>query len=251
MRDADPSVMSTIDKQTLIVIPTYNERENVEQFVSAVRRELPAASVLVVDDNSPDGTGVVVEQIAKEDDQVFVLRRSGKLGLGSAYLDGFGWGLERDFERFFEMDADFSHDPRQLGSFRAALDAGADVVVGSRAVPGGRVEGWGLGRHLLSKGGSLYARLVLGVATRDLTTGYKAFTRRALLALGLERVRSNGYGFQVELTYRALRSGLAVVEIPIVFVDRRVGHSKMDQRIFVEALLVVWKLRFEAVRGRL
>lgn len=249
--DLESSRMAKQDAPTLIVVPTYNERDNIERFITAVRQALPEASLLVVDDNSPDETWAIVERMATDDAQLHLLRRPGKMGLGTAYLDGFRWGLARDFERFFEMDADFSHDPAHLGAFRAALDDGADVVVGSRAVSGGRVEGWGLGRHVLSKGGSLYARAVLGVDTRDLTTGYKAFTRRALQSIELERVRSNGYGFQVEMTFRALRHGLKVVEVPIVFVDRRVGRSKMDRRIFFEALWVVWKLRFDAVSGRL
>jgi dolichol-phosphate mannosyltransferase len=243
--------MSNSDERTLVIIPTFNERENIEAFVAAVRAALPPASILVVDDNSPDRTGAIVDGLAKHDTRLFVLHRPEKLGLGTAYLAGFGWGLERGYERFFEMDADFSHDPEQLPAFLAALDCGADVVVGSRGIPGGRVEGWGLGRHVLSKGGSLYARLVLGVRVRDLTTGYKAFTRRALLSVDLARVRSNGYGFQVEMTYRALRRGLKLVETPIVFVDRRVGRSKMSRRIFFEAVLLVWKLRFDAITKRL
>src|SRR5512145_1383349 len=233
--------MAKLDEQTLIIVPTYNERNNIEAFVRELRQTLPNASILVVDDNSPDGTGKLVDAMIEKDDKLFVLHRPGKQGLGVAYRVGFGWGLERGYERFFEMDADFSHDPRHLGAFIEALDGGADVVVGSRGVPGGRVEGWGLGRHVLSKGGSLYSRLILGVGTRDLTTGYKAFTRRALLAIGLERIRSNGYGFQVEMSYRALRQGLSLVEVPIVFVDRRVGNSKMSRRIFFEAMLVVWR----------
>jgi len=245
------TLMHTDDKPTLIVIPTYNERENIAQFVATVRSSLPAATILIVDDNSPDQTWAIVERMSIEDAQVHLLRRTRKLGLGSAYLDGFRWGLERGFDWFFEMDADFSHDPKHLSAFCTKLRAGVDVVVGSRGVAGGRVEGWGLGRLVLSKGGSLYARLVLGVGTKDLTTGYKAFTRHALSAIELARVCSNGYGFQVEMTYRALCRGLSVLEIPIVFVDRRVGQSKMDRRIFVEALLVVWRLRFDALTGRL
>lgn len=235
----------------LIVVPTYNERSNLEAFVHAVRRAAPGASVLIVDDNSPDGTGAVADALAGRDERVSVLHRPAKLGLGTAYLEGFRWGLERGFQRFLEMDADFSHDPAQLERFFHALDAGADVVLGSRNVPGGSVKGWGLGRHVLSKGGSLYARLVLGVRTRDLTTGYKAFTRHALKAIALESVRSNGYSFQIEMTYRALRAGLRVVEIPITFVDRRVGQSKMDGTIFAEAVFSVWRLRWDSVRGRL
>lgn len=235
----------------LIVTPTYNERSNLERFVAGVRAAVPEADLLVVDDASPDGTGELADQIAARDPHVRVLHRAGKLGLGTAYLEAFQRGLAQGYERFFEMDADLSHDPKYLADFVRALDDGADVVVGSRNIPGGGVEGWGLGRHVLSKGGSLYSRTILGVPVRDLTTGYKAFTRRALEAIGLEKVRSNGYSFQIEMTYRALRCGMKVVEVPIVFVDRTAGHSKMSRRIFVEAIGVVWRLRAEAVRGRL
>jgi dolichol-phosphate mannosyltransferase len=182
---------------------------------------------------------------------VSVLHRSGKLGLGTAYVEGFRWALARGYDAVFEMDADLSHDPRYVPAFVRALEAGADLVLGSRNVPGGGVEGWGLGRHVLSKGGSLYARTILGVGIRDLTTGFKAFSRRALQAIDIESLRSNGYSFQIETTYRALRAGLRVVEVPIVFVDRRAGQSKMSRRIFAEAVLEVWRLRFDAFRRRI
>ena len=237
--------------KTLIVTPTFNERENLPRFVASVRAVAPEADVMVVDDASPDGTGEVADELAAKDDRVHVLHRPGKLGLGTAYVDAFRWGLQHGFERFFEMDADLSHDPKYLPEFFRALDEGADVVIGSRNVPGGGVEGWGLGRHVLSKGGSLYSRGILGLAVRDLTSGYKAFTRRALEAIDLGRVRSNGYSFQIEMTYRAHLQGMKVVEVPIVFVDRRAGYSKMNRRIFAEAIAVVWKLRVDAARGRL
>jgi dolichol-phosphate mannosyltransferase len=235
----------------LIVIPTYDERSNLEALVSAVLQAAPGAELLVVDDASPDGTGALADSLSNADSRVHVLHRAGKLGLGSAYVDGFRWGLGRHFQRFLQMDADFSHAPEQLSRFLAALDAGADLVVGSRNVPGGAVAGWGLGRLLLSKGGSAYSRAVLGISTRDLTTGYKAFTRSALLRLPLDAVRSNGYAFQIETTFRALCAGLRVVEVPITFVDRRVGQSKMDRRIFLEAVSVVWRLRYEALARKL
>ncbi|HXK19586.1 MAG TPA: polyprenol monophosphomannose synthase [Polyangiaceae bacterium] len=240
-----------LGENALIVVPTYNERSNLEMLITAVLRAAPAAHVLVVDDASPDGTGALADALALRDQRVHVLHRAGKLGLGTAYVAGFRWGLARDFQRFFEMDADFSHDPKQLLRFFAALDSGADLVVGSRNIRGGSVSGWGAGRLFLSKGGSAYSRAVLGVSTRDLTTGYKAFTRRALERLRLEAVRSNGYAFQIEMTFRALRAGMLVVEVPITFVDRRVGQSKMDQRIFLEAISVVWRLRFDALRSKL
>jgi dolichol-phosphate mannosyltransferase len=228
---------------TLVVVPTFNEAENIARLVRAVRQVLPSADVLIVDDASPDGTARIVEALAKDDAHVVLLRRSAKLGLGSAYVAAFGWGLARGYRRFFEMDADFSHDPALLPAFVAALDAGADVVVGSRNVPGGSVSGWGPLRHLLSKGGSLYSRLLLGVDIRDLTTGFKAYTRRALEVIDITTLRSNGYAFQVETTYRALRRGLHVVELPIVFVDRRVGRSKMSRQDVLEAIVGVARMR--------
>ncbi len=230
--------------RTLIATPTYNERENLEPFVSAVRAAAPDADLVIIDDASPDGTGDLADEIAKRDDHVHAIHRPGKLGLGTAYVDAFRWGLGRGYERFFEMDADLSHDPADLPKFFRALDDGADVVIGSRSIEGGGVEGWGPGRHLLSKGGSLYARTILGLRVHDVTAGYKAFTRAALEAIDIERVRSNGYSFQIEMTYRAHVRGLKIVEVPVIFVDRRVGYSKMNRRIFAEAIRVVWKLRF-------
>jgi dolichol-phosphate mannosyltransferase len=234
---------------SLIVVPTYNERDNLALLVGAVFAAVPAAHVLVVDDASPDGTGDVADRLAAADPRVHVLHRAGKLGLGTAYVEGFVWGLARAYRWFFEIDADLSHDPSALPRFFAAFDRGAEVVIGSRSVSGGAVEGWGPHRHVISKGGSLYARLVLGVRVGDLTTGYKGFTRLALETIDPTRVGSNGYSFQIETTYRALRAGLRVEEIPITFVDRRVGKSKMSARIFLEAIVVVWTLRLAALRG--
>jgi dolichol-phosphate mannosyltransferase len=237
--------------RTLIITPTYNERDNLAAFVGSVLAAAPEADVLVVDDASPDGTGALGDELAARDARVRVLHRAGKLGLGTAYLDGFRRALEGGYDVAFEMDADLSHDPCYLPAFLGAIAGGADVVLGSRNVRGGGVEGWGLGRHALSKGGSLYARAILGVGIRDLTTGYKAFTRRALEAIDLGSVRSNGYAFQIETTYRALCKGLRVVEVPIVFVDRRAGRSKMSRRIFAEAIVEVWRLRVDAALRRI
>lgn len=228
---------------SLIVTPTYDERDNLEPFVESVFAVLPEAHILVVDDNSPDGTGQLADEIAARDSRVSVLHRAGKLGLGTAYIEAFQRKLHAGYRFFFEMDTDFSHDPAYLPDFLQAFADGADVVAGSRNIPGGGVEGWGVGRHLLSKGGSLYSRVILGVGIRDLTTGYKGFTRRALETIDLSRVRSNGYSFQIEMTYRALQRGLNVVEVPILFVDRRAGQSKMSKKVFAEAIGVVWKLR--------
>jgi len=235
----------------LIVTPTYNERYNLPLFVRATLEVAPGAHVLVVDDSSPDGTGEVADELAKGDPRIRVLHRPGKMGLGTAYVQAFERGLAEGYRWFFEMDTDLSHDPNYLPAFFAALEGGADVVIGSRNVPGGGVEGWGLGRHLLSKGGSLYSRLILGVPVKDLTTGYKAFSARALRTIDLASIRSNGYSFQIETTYRALLRGLSVKEVPIVFVDRRAGESKMSRRIFAEAVMMVWKLRFAALRGEI
>ncbi len=235
----------------LIVTPTYDERYNLPLFVRATLEIAPGAHILVVDDASPDGTGEVADELAAEDSRVRVLHRPGKLGLGTAYVQGFAQGLKQGYSHFFEMDADLSHDPNYLPAFFRAFEQGADVVVGSRNIPGGGVEGWGLGRHVLSKGGSLYSRVILGVGVRDLTTGYKGFTRRALELIDLPSVHSNGYSFQIETTYRALLRGLRVEEVPIVFVDRLAGRSKMDRKIFAEAVTMVWKLRLAAASGKL
>lgn len=238
-------------QRVLIITPTYNERDNLETFLSLVFAVIPTTDVLVVDDNSPDGTGKLADEIAARDPRVKVLHRPGKMGLGTAYLAGFRRALEDGYDIVFEMDTDLSHDPKYVPEMLRAIEGGADMVIGSRSIPGGGVEGWGPGRHLLSKGGSLYARTILGISVRDVTAGYKAFTRRALQALELDRVKSNGYSFQIELTYRLLQKGMKVVEIPTVFVDRRVGQSKMSRKIFAEAIGMVWKLRAEALLGKL
>lgn len=237
--------------RTLIVTPTYNEKDNLPRFVSAVREAFPEAHLLIVDDNSPDGTGDIADAIAAKDDHVEVMHRAGKLGLGTAYIQAFQRGMAEGYDRFFEMDADLSHDVRYLPAFVRALDEGADVVIGSRNIPGGGVEGWGLGRHVLSKGGSLYSRMILGLGVKDLTSGYKAFTRRALEAIDIGTVHSNGYSFQIEMNFRAVLKGMKVTEVPIVFVDRTAGASKMSRKIFLEAVGVVWKLRAEAVLGKI
>ena len=239
---------AVLGRATLIVTPTYNERANLEAFVEGTLGIAPGAHILIVDDNSPDGTGVLADELAARDKRVRVLHRPSKLGLGTAYTAAFQLGLHEQYQYFFEMDADLSHDPRHLPDFFRELFAGADVVVGSRNVPGGNVMGWGAGRHLLSKGGSLYSRLILGVGVRDLTSGFKAFRRQALEAVLAANVVSNGYSFQIEMTYRALRLGLDVREVPIVFVDRQVGASKMDRKIVLEAVTTVWKLRLRTLR---
>lgn len=223
-----------------LILPTYNEAENVEPIVRAARAQLREGDrILIVDDNSPDGTGAIADRLATEVDGVEVLHRPGKQGLGRAYLAGFQHALAFGAELVLEMDADFSHDPADLPRLIAAAEAGADLVLGSRYVSGGAVTDWGLLRRLLSRGGSWYARRILRVPVRDLTGGFKCFRRSVLEHLDLESVHADGYGFQIELTYRTVMAGFRVVEIPITFRDRRVGESKMNARIALEA---VWKV---------
>jgi dolichol-phosphate mannosyltransferase len=234
------------EDRACVVLPTYDERENLPEIVPQILAASPLLDVLVVDDNSPDGTGAIADEIARWDPRVRVLHRERKEGLGRAYLAGFAEALARGYGRILEMDADFSHDPARLP---ALLAADADVVLGSRYVEGGGTVNWGVGRRVLSRGGSLYARLILGMPVRDLTGGFKCFRREVLESLDLASVRSTGYAFQIELTYRALRRGFRVLEVPITFVDRRVGRSKMSRRIVAEALWMVWKLRFDKAAG--
>jgi len=229
--------------QTLIIIPTYNERENIEPLTAAIFEELPQAHILIVDDGSPDGTGELVDQLARRESRLMAIHRPGKMGLGTAYVAGFRYGLDRDYSYICEMDADFSHDPQYLPHILARARQGADLVLGSRYVSGGGTENWGLGRKIISQGGSLYARSILGVKVRDLTGGFKCFRREVLESIDLESIRSEGYSFQVEMTYRTIKAGFQVAEVPIVFVDRRVGQSKMSRDIFIEAIWMVWKLR--------
>jgi len=231
-----------------VVLPTYNEAENVEPLVAAALAKLPpSARVLVVDDNSPDGTGRIADRLAAEHDAVSVLHRPGKEGLGPAYIAGFRRALAEGAGLILEMDADFSHEPAYLPRL---LDAAgrADLVIGSRYVPGGGVGDWGPLRRAISRGGSAYARFVLGVGVRDLTGGFKCFRREVLEAIDLDAVRSRGYAFQVELTYRAIQCGFEVAEVPIVFRDRRVGASKMSRAIVLEAIWRVPLLRFAGGR---
>jgi dolichol-phosphate mannosyltransferase len=229
-----------------LILPTYDEAENIEPFVRAVTDRLETVgmpyTVLIVDDNSPDGTGRIADRLATEFSQVEVLHRPGKAGLGRAYLAGFRMALQAGADLVLEMDSDFSHDPADLPRLIAAAGA-ADLVLGSRYAPGGGVEDWGLVRRLVSRGGSTYARLVLGVPVRDLTGGFKCFNRRVLEGIDLDRVQANGYQFQIELTYRAVRAGFTVTEVPIRFRERRSGSSKMTPRIALEAVWRVPELR--------
>jgi dolichol-phosphate mannosyltransferase len=235
---------------TLIVIPTYNERDCVRDIVTAVRASVPAATVMVVDDNSPDGTGAIADELAGADPQVRVRHRKGKEGLGAAYLDAFAVGLAEGWEWLVQMDADFSHDPKDVPRLLAALEGGADLAIGSRYVAGGGTQNWGLGRRVISRGGGLYARTALGVGINDLTAGFKAWKADTLRGIDLGAVDARGYGFQIEMTYRTLQNGFRVQEVPILFVDRRVGSSKMSGAIFWEAVTLVWRLRFAIGKGR-
>ena len=230
-------------RRALICLPTYNERENLAAIVAAIHAAVADVDVLVIDDGSPDGTGLLADALAAEDPRVKVLHRARKEGLGRAYLAGFAWALERAYPLVLEMDADFSHDPGHLPALLEAART-ADLVLGSRYVPGGGTVNWTLGRRLVSRGGSAYARAILGVSVRDLTGGFKCFRREVLEALDLASVECSGYAFQIELTYRALKKGFTVVEVPIVFADRRVGKSKMSRRIVLEAMRKVWTMRF-------
>lgn len=243
--------MADRTERGLVIIPTYNERENIERLVPMVLAQDPRLDVLVVDDASPDGTGELVERMAAETPRVHVMRRSGKLGLGTAYLAGFRWGLDRGYVYLFEMDADLSHDPAHLPAFLEAIEK-YDVVLGSRYLEGRvTVVNWPIGRLLLSYFANVYARLVTGLPIADATGGYKCFRREVLEAIDLDRVESEGYSFQIEMSFRAWKKGFRIGEIPIVFADRDVGESKMSKRIIREAVWRVWKLRLLDFFGKL
>jgi dolichol-phosphate mannosyltransferase len=230
--------------KSLIILPTYNEKENLEALVDEIVTRGPY-DALIVDDNSPDGTGAIADRLSKKHQgRVFVLHRKAKEGLGRAYVAGFRWGLARDYDVLFEMDADFSHNPSHLSQFVREIEQGADLVLGSRNIKGGGTRNWSLLRNIISKGGSLYAQAILLSPNRDLTSGFKAFRREVLEALDLDNIRSNGYSFQIEVTHRARQMGFKVKETPIIFHDRKVGTSKMNGKIVLEAMLVVWRIRF-------
>ncbi len=229
----------------LVIIPTYDERENVGPIAAAVNAQLPDADLLFVDDNSPDGTGGLLDSMAAADPRIQVLHRAGKSGLGRAYVAGFQWALERHYRLIFEMDADFSHDPHELPNLVRAA-AGADLVLGSRYVGGIRIINWPLSRLIISKGAATYVRLLTGMPVTDPTGGFKCYRREVLEAIALDRIRSNGYSFQVEMTHTAWMKGFRITEIPIVFADRRSGYSKMSGAIVKEALWMVWKLALRA-----
>jgi dolichol-phosphate mannosyltransferase len=235
----------------LVIIPTYNESENIARIISRTRKALPDAHILIADDNSPDGTGKLADEIASADDHVHVMHRLGKEGLGAAYLAGFEWGLNAGYEVLVEMDADGSHQPEQLPKLLEAL-VDADLVLGSRWVEGGEARNWPKSREILSRGGNLWTRIALGIPLRDATGGYRAFRRKTLLGLGLDNVASGGYCFQVDLAWRALKAGFKVVEVPITFIEREYGDSKMSKRIVIEALVLttMWGIAHRAEQLR-
>lgn len=250
-RGSDAGLEWTSEDRFLVVIPTYNECDNLPRIIPLVLAEDSRIEILVVDDDSPDGTGEVAADIARTEPRVSVLRRDAKDGLGRAYLAGFRWGLERGYRLICEMDADLSHDPQKLPTLIAEAGA-ADVVIGSRYV-GGRVNvvNWPMSRLLISYFGSFYARTITGLPVRDATGGFNCFRREVLEALDLERIQSNGYAFQIELKFRAHRRGFRLQEVPIVFVERDTGESKMSKRIIREAVWMVWWLRIQDLLGRL
>ncbi len=239
-----------LGERGLVIVPTYNESENVTRIVPLILAQDERLDVLVVDDNSPDGTGKLADTLANADPRVHVLHRAGKQGLGKAYLAGFRWALERDYAFIFEMDADFSHDPRHLPEFLAAVQD-ADLVLGSRYRDGKvTVVNWPITRLILSYGANIYARAVTGLRLGDATGGFKCFRREVLEAIPLDAVRSNGYAFQIEMSFRAWKRNFRIAEIPIVFHDRTEGESKMSKRIIREAIWMVWRLRWWAITGR-
>ena len=248
-RAVDATARETAGR-ALVIIPTYNERENIRRIIEQILEQDPRLDVLVVDDGSPDGTGRIVDDLAATDPRVQALHRERKLGLGTAYLAGFRWALAREYAYVFEMDADFSHDPAHLPQFLAAIQD-ADLVLGSRYRFGKvTVVNWPITRLILSYSANIYARLVTGLQLYDATGGFKCFRREVLEAIDLSDVRSNGYAFQIEMSFRAWKRGFRIAEIPIVFVDRTEGESKMSKRIVREAVWMVWRLRWWALTGR-
>ena len=236
--------------KALIVMPTYNERENLPELLRRIFAEKLPIEILIIDDASPDGTGAAADQLAAADPRVHVMHRPGKMGLGSAYVAGFRYALERDYDAIFEMDADFSHNPDSLPEFLRELET-ADLVVGSRYLHGVTVVNWPLRRLILSYLANVYSRVITGMPLKDATGGFKCFRRQVLESLDLSRVKSDGYGFQIEINFKAWRKGFRIREIPILFVDRRAGESKMSRRIVWEAAWMVWRLRILDLLGAL
>ena len=244
------SVEVTGVEKTLVVIPTYNEAQNIPRLLPEILRQSPALDVLVVDDNSPDGTARIVRSMRETEARIHILERQGKMGLGTAYVAGFKFALERDYEFVFEMDADFSHDPNEIPNFLAAA-ASADLVLGSRYTGGVRILNWPMQRLLLSYFANIYTRIMTGLRIDDATGGFKCFRRRVLASIDLDGIRSNGYAFQIEMSFKAWKKGFRISEVPIVFLDRQQGTSKMSKRIVYEAFFMLWKLRWKSLFGKL
>ncbi|HED11650.1 MAG TPA: polyprenol monophosphomannose synthase [Caldithrix abyssi] len=236
--------------KALIIVPTYNESENVRQLVEAIHRYQPEAHILFVDDNSPDGTADLVKEIQQNNSRVHLLSRPGKMGLGSAYIAGFKYGLSKGYDFLFEMDADFSHDPKEIPAFLKNIE-NYDLVLGSRYIKGVNVVNWPLRRLLLSYFANMYSRIATGLPVQDATGGFKCFRREVLESINFKEIKSNGYAFQIELTFRAWKKGFRIKEIPIIFIDRVAGVSKLSKSIMWEAIFLVWKLRFASMFNKL
>ena len=246
-KEKDTSPIETV----LVVMPTYNEKDNIERIVPAVLAQDDRIDMLIIDDGSPDGTGEIVDRISSENPRVNVIHREGKLGLGTAYVCGFKYSLEHDYDLTFEMDADFSHDPAYLPKIIATAEEGYDLVVGSRWVDGGGIENWPKSRERLSRWASIYTRIVTGLPIHDSTAGFQAFRKRVFKELDLDGIHSDGYSFQIETKFKVWRKGFWIKEFPIIFRDREMGESKINRKIVYEAFFIVWLLRIEAILGRI
>jgi len=236
--------------KAIIVVPTYNEYENVERLVGEIHRFQPQVNILFVDDSSPDGTSDLIKKIQRENSNIYLLERQGKMGLGSAYIAGFKFALEKGFEYIFEMDADFSHDPKEIPNFLEAIELN-DLVLGSRYIKGVNVVNWPLKRLLLSYFANMYTRIITGISVRDSTGGFKCFRRKVLEDIDFSNIKSNGYAFQIEINFKAWKKGFRLKEIPIIFIDRVFGQSKLSKKIMWEAIFLVWKLRFNSLFGKI
>jgi dolichol-phosphate mannosyltransferase len=237
-------------EKTLVVTPTYNEADNIEKFIGQVLAQHPSVEMLIVDDNSPDGTAAIVEKMMEREPRIHILKRPGKMGLGTAYVDGFRYAIARGYDYIFEMDADFSHNPEEVPKFLAKAKE-CDLVIGSRYTNGVRVVNWPIRRLILSYSANVYTRIITGMPLKDATGGFKCFRRRVLEAIDLDRVHSNGYAFQIEMNFKAYSKGFKLCELPIIFADRTSGQSKMSKKIVYEAVFMVWKLKFKKITGRL
>jgi dolichol-phosphate mannosyltransferase len=245
-----PYAKTMSNLKSLVIIPTYNELENLPRMIPAVLSQDESIHILIVDDGSPDGTGAFVKEEMKKNDRIHILEREKKMGLGTAYIAGFKYALQNNYDFIFEMDADFSHDPNELKNFLIAIKEN-DLVLGSRYINGVRVLNWPMSRLLLSFFASVYTRIIIGMPIKDATGGFKCFRRNVLEAIDLNKVRSNGYSFQIEMTFKAFSKGFKIKEIPIIFIDRVKGKSKMSKKIVREAVVMVWKLRFQRMFGKL